>query len=79
VFPAIGRTKAIPWGFHIDFAGNTKTKDKVLRREFLLQEQQDARIVAIPANWGCEVEYGRQVLPGQQGMDGFFYSCIQKQ
>jgi len=26
---------------HIDFAGNTKTKDKVLRREFLLQEQQE--------------------------------------
>ena len=44
-----------------------------------LNSNKDAEIQNISGNWGVEVEYGRQVLPGQDGMDGFYYACIQKQ
>ena len=28
--------------------------------------------------WGIERPWGRQVMPGQDNMDGFFYACLQK-
>jgi len=28
--------------------------------------------------WGLERPWGRQILPGQDNMDGFFYACLQK-
>ncbi len=28
--------------------------------------------------WGEKTSHGQQILPGQQGMDGFFYSVLQK-
>ncbi|WP_455201531.1 16S rRNA (cytosine(967)-C(5))-methyltransferase RsmB [Kaarinaea lacus] len=47
-------------------------------REFL-GAYPDAITVKIPGAWGISQEYGRQILPGQNGMDGFYYACIQKQ
>jgi 16S rRNA (cytosine967-C5)-methyltransferase len=43
-----------------------------------LATQTDARLVPIKANWGHEQKAGRQILPGEDGMDGFFYACINK-
>ena len=28
--------------------------------------------------WGNECSFGRQILPGEHNMDGFFYACLQK-
>lgn len=28
--------------------------------------------------WGQQRPYGRQILPGQQDMDGFYYACLRK-
>jgi 16S rRNA (cytosine967-C5)-methyltransferase len=28
--------------------------------------------------WGEESSFGRQILPGEHDMDGFFYACLQK-
>jgi len=28
--------------------------------------------------WGEECSFGRQILPGEHNMDGFFYACLQK-
>ena len=28
--------------------------------------------------WGLERPWGRQIMPGQDNMDGFFYACLQK-
>ena len=39
----------------------------------------DARERAITATWGHACIVGRQLLPGEQDMDGFYYACIQKQ
>jgi 16S rRNA (cytosine967-C5)-methyltransferase len=43
-----------------------------------LATQADARLVTISAAWGHELQAGRQILPGEDGMDGFFYACILK-
>tara|TARA_B100000029_G_scaffold300261_2_gene293203 strand:- start:249 stop:1550 length:1302 start_codon:yes stop_codon:yes gene_type:complete len=32
----------------------------------------------ITKKWGVDTGYGRQVLPGQDNMDGFFYACLKK-
>jgi 16S rRNA (cytosine967-C5)-methyltransferase len=34
--------------------------------------------VPIEAGWGHGCEYGRQVLPGEDGMDGFYFACLHK-
>lgn len=44
---------------------------------FLL-EMTDAEHQHIEANWGCSLSVGRQILPGEQGMDGFYYALLKK-
>ncbi len=43
----------------------------------------DAVPVSIPdsidAEWGRASGLGRQILPGENGMDGFYYACLKKQ
>lgn len=43
-----------------------------------LESQADARRITIDANWGQAEGAGRQILPGQAGMDGFFYALLEK-
>ncbi len=38
----------------------------------------DARVVPLPGSWGLDTGWGRQLLPGQDGTDGFFYSLLEK-
>ncbi|MGD8678895.1 MAG: 16S rRNA (cytosine(967)-C(5))-methyltransferase RsmB [Lysobacterales bacterium] len=38
----------------------------------------DAESPPIPACWGRELDPGRQILPGEQEMDGFFYARLRK-
>jgi len=38
----------------------------------------DARERGLDVQWGTTVAAGRQILPGQDGMDGFYYACIEK-
>ena len=46
--------------------------------QHFLTTHDDARLVPINAAWGHEQQAGRQILPGEDGMDGFFYACIHK-
>ena len=56
----------------------------VLRREneqvvaALLAAQPEARERAITADWGRALAHGRQILPGEAGMDGFYYAVLVK-
>jgi len=43
-----------------------------------LATHADARLAPISAAWGHKQPAGRQILPGEDGMDGFFYACIHK-
>ncbi len=38
----------------------------------------DAEHLPITAEWGMEQAIGRQVMPGMEGMDGFYYACLRK-
>lgn len=38
----------------------------------------DAEHQPIEANWGHKLSVGRQILPGDQGMDGFYYALLKK-
>ncbi|MDH5301668.1 MAG: 16S rRNA (cytosine(967)-C(5))-methyltransferase RsmB [Gammaproteobacteria bacterium] len=44
-----------------------------------LQQHPDAREIEIDAAWGQRCEHGRQILPGMNEMDGFYYAVLRKQ
>ncbi len=58
------------------------TTCSILRREnehqvaAFLCRQSGARACAPAAPWGRVTGGGRQILPGEYGMDGFFYACL---
>lgn len=43
-----------------------------------LENTADAKLLPISANWGVATNYGRQILPGMDAMDGFYYARLQK-
>lgn len=56
----------------------------ILRRENdeqiadFLHSHQDAREIPIDATWGHRMTVGRQILTGEEGMDGFYYARLAK-
>lgn len=44
-----------------------------------LENHTDARSLVIDSEWGNPTEYGRQILPGENDMDGFYYACLEKE
>jgi 16S rRNA (cytosine967-C5)-methyltransferase len=46
--------------------------------EALLSDCADAEELSIDADWGHACRYGRQLLPGETGADGFYFACLQK-
>ncbi len=46
--------------------------------EMFLQRNPDAELIPIEAKWGHALKYGRQILPGDNNMDGFYYAKIRK-
>ena len=49
-----------------------------LQVDKFLQTHGDAMPINIEGNWGLQQQHGRQIMPGQQDMDGFYYACLQK-
>ena len=43
-----------------------------------LEMQGDADEVPISAAWGRGCQHGRQILPGENDMDGFYFACLRK-
>jgi 16S rRNA (cytosine967-C5)-methyltransferase len=43
-----------------------------------LARHADAVEIPINAVWGRPLAVGRQILPGEEGMDGFYYACLGK-
>ena len=44
----------------------------------LLNEHTDADEVNLDASWGVRCMHGRQLLPGENDSDGFYFACIRK-
>jgi 16S rRNA (cytosine967-C5)-methyltransferase len=54
-------------------------KDENSRQvEQFVARRADAECVPIAAGWGRELGHGRQILPGDGDMDGFFYARLRK-
>ncbi len=43
-----------------------------------LAQHSDAKEIQITADWGVTLNPGRQILPGQENMDGFYFAKLQK-
>ena len=43
-----------------------------------IQIEPSAKVLPIKAEWGVTCQYGRQILPGEHDMDGFYYCLLQK-
>jgi len=52
--------------------------ENVNQLESFLARQADAAEVLLEADWGMTQQVGRQILPGQQDMDGFYYALLEK-
>ena len=52
-----------------------ENEDQVAR---FIENQSDAKVRAIEADWGVQRSVGRQTLPGQETMDGFYYARLEK-
>lgn len=42
-------------------------------------EYPDAQVLPLGGSWGHAMAFGRQILPGDAGMDGFYYALLRKQ
>lgn len=54
-----------------------KQENSDLIKEFI-NNNNDCSLKPINAQWGINTGYGRQILTGQDNMDGFFYACLEK-
>jgi 16S rRNA (cytosine967-C5)-methyltransferase len=43
-----------------------------------LHRHSAAKCKRIEVNWGQMMRYGRQILPGSDNMDGFYFACLEK-
>ncbi|MGR9108032.1 MAG: 16S rRNA (cytosine(967)-C(5))-methyltransferase RsmB, partial [Gammaproteobacteria bacterium] len=44
-----------------------------------MKSHEDARENPIEQRWGIRCPVGRQILPGESGMDGFYYACLSRE
>ncbi|MGB1801193.1 MAG: 16S rRNA (cytosine(967)-C(5))-methyltransferase RsmB [Gammaproteobacteria bacterium] len=54
-----------------------KQENKDVIKSFI-NNNDDCELKPIKAEWGIDIGYGRQILAGQDNMDGFFYACLKK-
>lgn len=47
--------------------------------QHFVANQDDARVGTLSGDWGIKCLMGRQILPGEQNMDGFYYALLEKQ
>ncbi|MBI2802807.1 MAG: 16S rRNA (cytosine(967)-C(5))-methyltransferase RsmB [Gammaproteobacteria bacterium] len=51
--------------------------DRVIE-QFMTANSQSAQSVSISEEWGIGTQFGRQILPGEHAMDGFYYALLRK-
>ena len=50
--------------------------DNVVER--FTSNNKSAKVLTINAQWGTATTHGRQITPGEAGMDGFYYARLGK-
>lgn len=54
-----------------------KQENSELIKQFV-EKNTDCHLTSIETDWGNDTGHGRQILPGQDNMDGFFYASLKK-
>ncbi|MDG6774486.1 16S rRNA (cytosine(967)-C(5))-methyltransferase RsmB [Thiomicrorhabdus sp. ZW0627] len=56
-------------------------QENTLQMQHFIDQESSAKVVPIEADWGISFSDtpGRQILPGEHGMDGFFYCLLEKE
>jgi len=67
-----------PGGVFVYATCSVLKRENELQIQGFLQQHEDAKVVNIAADWGTELSYGRQIMPGEAQMDGFFYAVLRK-
>lgn len=67
-----------PGGLMLYVTCSVLPQENVRQLQTFCREQGDAREEMLTAAWGTPQAVGRQILPGQAGMDGFYYACLRK-
>ncbi|MGE3319321.1 MAG: 16S rRNA (cytosine(967)-C(5))-methyltransferase RsmB [Candidatus Berkiella sp.] len=67
-----------PGGILLYATCSTLAVENVQQISHFLSTQDDAKELPIDATWGIAQPIGRQILPGQDGMDGFYYARLIK-
>lgn len=67
-----------PGGMLVYATCSVFVQENTLQLEAFLGAFDDAREISIDAEWGYRCKAGRQILPDQNGMDGFYYACLEK-
>ncbi len=57
---------------------STLPPENALIMDAFLARHSDARVDPLPADWGHPHGPGRQILPGEEDMDGFYYARLRK-
>ena len=55
-----------------------KDENELQIAEFLSRHADASEIPLSPADWGEARPHGRQILPGSDNMDGFYYALLGK-
>lgn len=53
-------------------------QENVENLDDFLRQHDDAEHVPLAVEWGRPCEFGRQILPGEEDMDGFYYALLRK-
>lgn len=67
-----------PGGMLLYATCSTLANENAEQIAYLLQNNEDATERPILAQWGRPMPKGRQILPGEDTMDGFFYAGLEK-
>lgn len=68
----------VPGGMLVYATCSLLAQENHEQMQAFLKRTPDAREAVIDADWGRACAHGRQLLPGDHGMDGFYYACLTK-
>ena len=68
----------IPGGKLLYVTCSVFEEENHLQIQKFLSQKADAQETRLTVDWGHAQPYGRQILPGENNLDGFYYACLTK-